>query len=177
MITGSSQAVKESIAYAREAKKNAEPGQDSMLYRVYGDLGHGLSVKAQLDNDLSALDEAIICGREVVRLAPDSRAKTANATNLAIRLHLRYRLSHKEADGTEALSILAECLEALPAGSPEHGAALLARGEICYELFKDSGNTEDIDEAITLRAGFLCTTGARREAVGCFEKAQLFIRM
>jgi tetratricopeptide (TPR) repeat protein len=149
MVTGSLQAVKESIAYAREAKKNAEPGQDSMLYQIYGDLGHGLSTKAQLDNDSSALDEAIICGREAVRLAPDRRAKTANATNLAVRLHRRYRLFHKEVDGTEALSILAECLEALPAGSPEHGGALLARGEICYEIFKHSGSTEDLDEAIT----------------------------
>jgi tetratricopeptide (TPR) repeat protein len=149
MAANSLQAVIESIAYAREAKKNAEPGQDSMLYHVYGNLGHGLSVKAQLDNDPFALDEAITCSREVVQLAPNDRAKTANATNLASRLHLRYRLSHKEADGTEALSILVECLEALPAGSSEHGAALIARGVICYEIFKNSGSTEDLDEAIT----------------------------
>ncbi|KAL2130483.1 hypothetical protein VTI74DRAFT_6337 [Chaetomium olivicolor] len=140
----------EAIDYARLAHTELEAGpeNDKELIKAYENLGHALSAKSQLESDLQALDEAIDCAREVVRLAEDEEIKASTSGNLAIRLHLWYRKSRQECDAAEALSILAKSLEILRPGSAGYAGALLAQGDICSDMYKHNGDLETLDQAI-----------------------------
>ncbi|KAL2016322.1 hypothetical protein VTK56DRAFT_3863 [Thermocarpiscus australiensis] len=140
----------EAIDYARLAHTELEAGpeNDKELIKAYENLGHALSAKSQLESDLEALDEAIDCAREVVRLAEDEEIKASTSVNLAVRLHLRYRKTSQECDATEALSILAKSSEVLRPGSAGYAGALLAKGDICSDMYKRNGDLEVLDQAI-----------------------------
>jgi tetratricopeptide (TPR) repeat protein len=140
----------EAIDYARLAHVELETGPDNgeELIRAYENLGHALSAKSQLENDLLALDEAIHCAREVVRLTEDEDLKASCSPNLAIRLHLRYRKTHQESDAMEALRILAESPGVSRPGDGGYAGALLAKGEICFDMYKHDGDLNTLERAI-----------------------------
>ncbi|KAK1759042.1 heterokaryon incompatibility protein-domain-containing protein [Echria macrotheca] len=141
----------ESIAYARAALNElaATRSQDRKEHKMaYDNLGQALSAKSQLDADLQALDEAIICGRQTVDLSETEIEKAENSVNVAIRLHLRYRKTRQEADAGEALGILTRNIETLTPGSLGHRSSLTARGEIYMDMYKHGGDLDILDKAI-----------------------------
>ena len=149
-ITNSSPILDESIAYARQAKAELQSGDDPILYKIYHNLGYSLSRHAQLEQSNQAvLDEAIACGRHVLHLAPqDSTEYQTTVTNLAARLTLRYGRDHRTSDYEEALVLVRQQLKNYPPGTPQHGTALLTRGDIACELYSHTNDMKDLDEAI-----------------------------
>jgi tetratricopeptide (TPR) repeat protein len=143
--------LEDAIAYARAAittLTEANINDDEELEMAYDCLGQALSAKAQKDGDFKALNEAIDCGRQTVRLAKTGDAKAEQSVNVAVRLHMRYLKTRQEADVNEALETLTKSLETLPPNCRGHGASLLARGAILYEMHRQSGDLETLDKAI-----------------------------
>ncbi|KAJ9634623.1 hypothetical protein H2199_008908 [Coniosporium tulheliwenetii] len=148
-ITNSMRTLDESIAHAKQAKAEAEPTNDPILCKIYHNLGYSLSHRAQLAGTDADLDEAITCGWQVLRLAqPSSTEYESTVTNLAVRLDLWYRRHHKAADSEEAMALIDQQLKRHPPGTPQHGAALMVRGEVAYENFKHTDDMEDLDKAL-----------------------------
>jgi hypothetical protein len=149
-ITDSMERLDESIACGKKARTEAEPINDPSLYKIYHNLGYSLSRRAQLGGKNPAdLDEAIVCGRMVLYLAPpESTEYLTTVTNLALRLNIRYRRDHRTEDSLEAMALVARQQSSYPSGTSQHGMALVARAQIAYDLFQRTGETEDLDEAL-----------------------------
>ncbi|PGH05335.1 hypothetical protein GX51_03056 [Blastomyces parvus] len=148
-ITYSMKDLDESISYARQAKAEAAP-TCPILYKIYHNLGYSLSHRAQFSGSNHAdIDDAIACGREVLRLAPPQSVEyETSVTNLAMRLQVRYIRDHRTEDIEEAFTILNRQLERYAPGTPQHGHCLVAKAEFAYQLFKRTDDLKDLNEAL-----------------------------
>ncbi|EXJ57261.1 hypothetical protein A1O7_07608 [Cladophialophora yegresii CBS 114405] len=163
-VTKSMKVLDDSIAHSKQARDEAPPTDTSLLRKIYENLGYSVSHRAQLKDDSADLDEAIACGREVLRLSsPADVEHQLSTNNLAARLQARYKMHHRAVDADEALSLIEEQLHRFQPGAPQHGAALLVRAQILHDRYEQTKNIEHLEHAI---AGFkvgLRTVGMTHE--------------
>ena len=163
-VTESMKVLDDSIAHSKQARDETLPTNDPFICTVYHNLGYSVSHRAQLTNNVVDLNEAIACGREVIRLAsPKSTEHQATLVNLAGRLHSHYKMRHQSADAEEALSLLDSQLQRFPPGSPQHGSALMVRSNILHDKFEQTNNIQDLDSAIAGFAAGLKSIGETHE--------------
>jgi tetratricopeptide (TPR) repeat protein len=138
-------ALREAIELLRESVALAPDPQKRAV--LMGTLGVALQDLYAHMREPDAADEAVACAREAVRLGAadrdDQRLALANA-------HTQKYLAHGDsADLAEALRLLRDLLEQLPAGSPVRNLCLAALGRAWQLEFERTGDLEALDRAIT----------------------------
>ncbi|OCT46943.1 hypothetical protein CLCR_02228 [Cladophialophora carrionii] len=163
-VTKSMNVLDASIAHSKQARDEALPTNTSLLRTIYENLGYSVSHRAQLKDDSADLDEAIACGREVLRLSSPANVEHQLSTNnLAARLHARYKMHHRSVDAEEALSLIEEQLQRFPPSSPQHGAALLVRASILHDRYEQTKDIQHLERAIVGFQVGLQTVGETHE--------------
>ncbi|KIW97699.1 uncharacterized protein Z519_01283 [Cladophialophora bantiana CBS 173.52] len=152
-VSKSMEVLDSSITHSKQARDEALLTNDPSLCTIYHNLGYSISHRAQLTNNATDLDEAICCGREILKLAhTDSQEYQTTTVNLGARLHARYKMRRQAEDAEEALLLLEKQLKSFPPGSAQHGSALLVRAYILHDRFEQTKDINRLDSAI---AGFV----------------------
>ncbi|PPQ93834.1 hypothetical protein CVT25_013543 [Psilocybe cyanescens] len=95
------------------------------------------------------IDQAILLNRRALELLPSvhtSRAHSVN--NLAIALHMRFRLTHKQDDLSEAISLLRSVLERLDTPHSDRSGSLCSLAAALEMQFEQTAEATHLDEAI-----------------------------
>ncbi|KAL5325294.1 hypothetical protein ACEPPN_006419 [Leptodophora sp. 'Broadleaf-Isolate-01'] len=146
-------AVEMSLKAKQEALKMELLGKDPDKYfQILNNLGYAQSQRHAESRVPQDLDDAIACGREIIRLAPKSSSQyTMAVANLASRLRVRYSVRYNTADHDEALRLISEQSAGPIPGkfSRETQAVnLFQLSELSYQKYEKDGKLESLDEAI-----------------------------
>ena len=123
-MTNSMKVLDDSIAHSKQARDDILPTNDQQIISIYHNLGYSLSHRAATTKSDLDPDEAIHCGRQVVRLTSSSSAAHVPRVNLASRLQTRYKIHHRPADVDEATSLLDGLMRNVNLESVQYGTAL-----------------------------------------------------
>ena len=148
-ITNSMKTLDDSIAHSKQARDEALAANDPQLAQIYHNLGYSLSHRALVSKSDRDIDEAIICGREVLHRTDPADHHYYKATiNLANRLQTRYNMHRQLADVDEATALLEQTLETSRFSPEENGAALILKAKLLYDRYEDTKDLQNIDDAI-----------------------------
>ncbi|WP_197319933.1 CHAT domain-containing protein [Saccharomonospora sp. NB11] len=136
-------ALHEAIALLREALSLA--GDEGSRGRALSTLGVALQDLVSRTGDATAADEAVECAREAASLIVGDGTQQLALGNALI---LRYRMRRDAADLAEALTVLQDLLDELPA-SFVRSLCLHALAQAWREEFDRTGDDGALDRAIT----------------------------
>ncbi|VUC35246.1 unnamed protein product [Clonostachys rosea] len=152
-LTGSQQALDNSVTYGRQANDlSAATGVGESLdlhFEILTNLGHSLVQRFELSKNPPDLEESIACKREILRDVPkNSERHLTTLNNLASSLRLRYMCTMDKENEREANDLFRELLSSAEPGTGLHGRAIGQLGASAAIKFRVEKEPEVLDEAI-----------------------------
>ncbi|KAH8590651.1 heterokaryon incompatibility protein-domain-containing protein [Bisporella sp. PMI_857] len=154
VASNSRHALDEAVSNGRQAKQlgvtyDLLHHNPSVYFTILTNFGYALSQRYALTLQVTDLEEAIACAKEVYEHAPkDSKEYYMNINNLASRLRLQYRISQNLDDINEALRLIRELQSRTAPGTIEHDVAAGQLGVISADRFNQTKKLQDLDEAL-----------------------------
>jgi tetratricopeptide (TPR) repeat protein len=150
------------IASGESALADAElrgirPPPDIDLDRWWGNLGHTVMARYELDGDRADLEAAIDAARKAADLTlepGEDRARYLN--NLATGLHRRALLMNSIRDRDEGLAVSAEAAQMIAADDPNRPGVLSSWGSSLLARYEETGVEADLAAAIDAYRDALC---------------------
>jgi tetratricopeptide (TPR) repeat protein len=153
--TGRQLLLDEAVALFRQAAAATQPGHADQAQRL-SDLGAALGLLSDRTGDMSALREAVRCGREAVAMTPPSQ-RQPYLSNLGVSLRGLYLRTKDPTVLEEAIRTARECAASTP---PDHPGYALERNALRF-LLERLPESKERDGAWWERE----VVGAAREAV------------
>ena len=153
-VSGSQQALEESILYGRQANDvsvaySVEDKNLDLHLEFLTNLGHSLVQRFELEKNPPDLEDSIACKREILAKAPKSSdAYLTGLNNLASSLRLRYLCTLDDENEREASDLFRELLSSAAPGTSMHNVAIGQIGTTATMKYRMKKTPEVLDDAI-----------------------------